>query len=196
MSSFHTILTVSRTLQELLWDGSDAEVRNIIGSQAAIVLTNPSEVQRNPANRLSIWLYQVTENEYEKNQPIARGNGNAGTFPPLALNFFYLITPFTPSGESDQLVLGRLMQTLYDNAILLVRNQPDGDFEELRIVLCRLTLEELTRIWEALREPYRLSVCYQVRVSHIGSLRQTGGARVFDRIGEFSDVPPLAEVGQ
>ena len=193
MSSFHTILTVSRTLQQLLWEGADAEVRTIIGSQAAIVLTNPSEVQRDPANRLSIWLYQVTENEYEKNQPISRANGNTSVFPPLALNLFYLVTPFTPSGESDQLVLGRLMQTLYDNAILLVRNQADGDFEELRIVLCRLTLEELTRIWEALREPYRLSVCYQIRVSHIASLRQAGRARVFDRVGEFGDVPSLVQ---
>ncbi len=190
MSSFHTILSVSRTLQQLLWEGFDTEVRAIVGSQAAIVLTNPSEVQRDPANRLSIWLYQVTENEFVKNQPVARANGdNTGAFPPLALNLFYLITPFTPSAESDQLVLGRLMQTLYDNAIVFVRNVPDGDFEELRIVLCRLTLEELTRIWEALREPYRLSVCYQVRVSHIDSLRQTGRARVFDRIGNFGGVP-------
>lgn len=199
MSSYHVIWTVSNTLQQLLWNefAADPELKAIVGSQQAIVLSNPTDVQRDAANRLSLWLYQITENEYVKNQPPVRANGDTTQQPPpLALNLFYLVTPFAGSAESDQVVLGKIMQVLYDNAILLVRNVPEGDFQELRIILCRLTLEELTRIWEALGEPYRLSVCYQVRVTQVESERQSGRARVIDRSADFSDVPPQpAEVG-
>ena len=196
MSSSHIIWTVSRSLQQILWEEcqTDTVLNNIMGSAAAIVLSNPTDVQRDAANKLSLWLYQITENEYVKNQPPMRANGdNTSQMAPLALNLFYLITPFAgPPAELDQLLLGKIMQVLYDNAILLVRNTPGGDFEELRIVLCRLTLEELTRIWEALREPYRLSVCYQIRVAHVESTRVVGRARVIDRVAGFGDVPSEA----
>ena len=197
MSSFHAIWTVSRALQQILWEAFDADpvLRNIVGSAAAIVLSNPTDVQRDPANRLSLWLYQVTENEYVKNQMPTRSTAdNRVQMPPLALNLFYLVTPFAGPAEADQLLLGKIMQVLYDNAIVAVRNVPDNDFEELRIVLCRLTLEELTRIWEALREPYRLSVCYQIRVTHIDSERDLGRARVIDRIASIGDSPSAVEV--
>jgi hypothetical protein len=53
-------------------------------------------------------------------------------------------------------------------------------------VLARLTLEELTRVWEALREPYRLSVGYIVRVTRVESLRAVRNARVIDRVADYS----------
>jgi hypothetical protein len=197
LSSFHAIWTASRALQQILWEAFDADnvLRGIVGSAAAIVLSNPTDVQRDPANRLSLWLYQITENEYVKNQLPTRSTAdNRMQMPPLALNLFYLVTPFAGPAEADQLLLGKIMQVLYDNAIVTVRNVPDNDFEELRIVLCRLTLEELTRIWEALREPYRLSVCYQIRVTHVDSERDLGRARVIDRIASIGDTPSDLEV--
>src|SRR3712207_8206086 len=53
-------------------------------------------------------------------------------------------------------LLGKTMQVLYDNASMLLRDPADQIAEELRVVLAPLTLEELTRVWEALQEPYRL----------------------------------------
>jgi len=41
--------------------------------------------------------------------------------------------------------------------------------EELRIIFNQATLDELSRIWNTLREPYRLSVCYQVKTVRIDS---------------------------
>lgn len=178
------VAAVSEELRRLLWEAYqvDDTIHSIVDTDAAIVFSNPTETARDSANRLSLWLYQVTENEFVKNQPMGRGNGNAQLrFPPLALNLFYLVTPFAPSGRSDHILLGKTMQVMYDNAITLLRNAEDGTADELRIVLCRLTLEELTRIWEALREPYRLSVCYQVRVTRIDSLRLPDVGRVGER---------------
>ena len=48
------------------------------------------------------------------------------------------------------------------------------------VVLTNLDLEEQTRIWEALNEPYRLSVCYKVRVTTIDSARRVELADVVD----------------
>ena len=47
---------------------------------------------------------------------------------PLAMDLYYLVTPFLPSGPdsptivSDHLLLGLTMQALYDNAIVVLRD--------------------------------------------------------------------------
>jgi hypothetical protein len=196
MSSYIVISSVSEALRQILWEAIDADpaVRPVVGSESAIVFKNPTETARDSSNRLSLWLYQVTENEYLKNQPMQRGNGNNQLhYPPLALNLYYLLTPFAASGEADHLLLGKNMQTMHDNAIVILHDPTSEVFEELHIAFCRLTLEELTRIWEALQEPYRLSVCYMVRVTRIDSLRTSNGVRVIDRIGRFGE---MANEGQ
>ena len=80
-----------------------------------------------------------------------------------------------------------------DNAIILLRDPVSEIAEELRIVFCRLSLEELTRVWEALREPYRLSICYEVRVTRVDSLRTQQHARVVERGVARPPVPVAAE---
>ena len=80
-----------------------------------------------------------------------------------------------------------MLQVFHDNAIILLRDTTNDIFEELRIIFKRLSLEELTRIWEALREPYRLSVCYQVQVNRVDSTRVSTRARVVDRSAGFSE---------
>jgi hypothetical protein len=191
MSSYKVIAEVSKTLRRILWEAfeDDPEINPaILDNEQAIVFSNPTQTARDSANRLSLWLYQISENEFMKNQPPARANGHATLqFPPMALNLFYLVTPFATDGESDHLLLGRTLQVLYDNANVLLRDTAGEISEELRIVYCRLTLEELTRIWEALREPYRLSVCYQVRVLRVDSQREAGRERVVERNAGLSD---------
>lgn len=198
MSDYSVIAAASDALRRIVWEdfNTDATIRNMVDGQSAIVFSNPTETRRDTANRLSIWLYRIAENEFLKNQPMQRPVLRGG-LPgarvdtrlqptPLALNLFYLVTPFGPSGDADHLLLGRTMRVLYDNAIVELRNDDVGIAEELRIALCQLTLEELTRIWEALQEPYRLSVCYQVQVTRIDSTRQPGVARVVERRTDFS----------
>lgn len=107
---------------------------------------------------------------------------------PLPLNLYYLVTPFASQRESDLLLLGKTMEVLYDNAILVVRDSVTLEEHELRVILCRMTLEELTRVWEALREPYRLSVCYQIRVTRIESRRELIDARVIERTAGLGQI--------
>ena len=192
MSSYEVLAAVSEALRDILWTAYDADpqVRPIVVSKAGIVFLNPTQTAHNSSNRLSLWLYQVTENEHVKNQPMLRAAAPATEqFPPMALNLFYLVTPFAPTGEADHLLLGKTLQVLYDNAVILLQNPLGRIAEELRVIFCRLSLEELTRIWEALREPYRLSVCYQIRVTRIESERLVGSARVVERQDLYQEKP-------
>jgi hypothetical protein len=203
MSSHEVISAVSVALRDILWEryAADPAIAPLFPSQAgSIVFDNPTETARQGVGRLSLWLYQVAENEHLKNQPPARltpgPDGDAAqAMTPLAMDLYYLVTPFLPSGPdaqtivSDHLLLGLTIQQLYDNSIVVLRDPGRDVAEELRIVLCRLTLEELTRVWHALREPYRLSVCYQVRVIQIESRRIVAGVRVIERVTGFGGAP-------
>jgi hypothetical protein len=64
------------------------------------------------------------------------------------------------------------MQVLYDRAILVGTN-PNGTLaetgEEIRMILNSVSLEETTRVWQALELSYRLSVCYTARVAIVDS---------------------------
>lgn len=190
------LAAVSEVLRRVLWESfrDNPMTAPIVGSEAAIVFTNPTETARDSSNRLSLWLYQITENEFVKNEPPVRKNGhNQIAETPLALNLNYLVTPFAATGESDHLLLGAAMQALYENASIQVHRPADEIFEEIRMIFCRLTLEELTRIWEALREPYRLSICYQVRVTHIDSRRVVQKARVVALDSDYRAVEDVRE---
>jgi len=202
MSDYLVLDAVSKALRQILWDAFNADgvVRPIVGSEAAIVFSNPTETARDSGNRLSLWLYQITENEHVKNQPMLKARTppaqvpgtparETAQYPPMALNLFFLVTPFAQSGESDHLLLGKTMQILYDNATIFLEDAASNIFEELRVIFCRLTLEELTRIWESLREPYRLSVCYLIRVTRIDSRRTPESGLVMERTAGFSNEP-------
>ncbi len=191
------IRSVSEALRRILWNAISADpvTLPIVGAEQAIVFLNPTQTAQNSANRLSLWLYQVVEDEFVKNQPMIRGENPEpdgryrDDFPPMALDLMYLLTPFAPSGESDHLLLGKSLQALYDNASTLMLDPAANVAEELRIIFHRHTLEELTRIWDALREPYRLSVCYQVKVTRVDSLRRPANARVVELASDYGPVP-------
>jgi hypothetical protein len=190
MSTYGVIRSVSGALRRILWEdfNADPQIGPIVGSEQAIVFSNPTETAGHPADRLSLWLYRITENEFVKNQPAGRANGAATVrFAPLALDLHYLVTPFAGSGELDHLLLGKTLHVLYDNASVVLRIPAEGIAQELRIVLARRSLEEISRIWEALQEAYRLSVAYEVSVSELDSERTVGRGRVIDRIAGLTD---------
>jgi hypothetical protein len=194
VGSYKIIAEVSTLLHDTLWNGfkDDHELKQHVNNAEAIVLLNPADAASNKDLRLSLWLYQVQGNEFLRNQPPSRMAQQDDTvqYPPLPLNLYYLLTPSTKSMEGDQMVLGRSMQIFHDNAILLLesKEQP-GTAEELRISMCQRDLRELAEVWEALQQPYRLSVCYEVRVVRIDSERTEKTGRVLERATDFQQAP-------
>lgn len=190
MADFDVISRVGQEVRSLLWQGfiDDAEVRNIVGTLESILLDSPSEAARDSSIRLSVFLYQVTEDAYMKNAPMVPVNGQGNyRFPPLSLNLHYLVTPSVPDPDGNQLVLGKVMQIMYDTPTLNVADLETGESEPVRVILNRLTLEEHTRIWDALREAYKLSIAYVVRVPRVSSKRERTLAPVVEQNNEFAE---------
>jgi hypothetical protein len=51
----------------------------------------------------------------------------------------------------------------------------------IRLILNPVSLEELTRVWQALEIPYRLSVCYLARVIMLNSEQERFGQPVVSK---------------
>lgn len=151
---------------------------------------NPTVKLSNPADEagertLSIWLYQVTPNPYLRNAPSVRTTDEFERFPPLSLDLCYLLTPLQKDETANQTTLGRALQVLYDNSILTLNS--GGDSEELHLSICQRSITELAEVWEALQKPYRLSVCFEVRMVQIDSERLLKAGRIRERTTEFQE---------
>src|SRR6185503_735750 len=175
LGDLNTIGDVTRTLQDLLVaDGLD------------VTLDSPARLPTTANGgegfaAVNLYLYQVTENPYAKNQPWITRSDGVQEYPPLALNLHYLLTPYASDPMSAHQVLTHAMLKFYLNSTLLAAALPDSlqlSVERLTVNLCQMTLEELTRIWNALQTPYRLSVGYEVRVVLIDSHRTARPKRV------------------
>jgi hypothetical protein len=125
--------------------------------------------------RLSVYLYRIAEGANSKNQLPVQVDGVKLRKPPLALELYYLITPLVGSPREQQVVLGKVMQVLYDRAVLegadLVGSLAAAG-EEIRVILKPVELEETTRVWQAMEMSYRLSVVYLVRIAMVDSRRE------------------------
>ncbi len=159
MSDFSAIRWASRSLQGVL----QAALPGV-----TIDLRTPKEMDQNQnAQGVSLWLYRVVRNPDLLNQPLPRPAPNQILRGVLPLDLYYLLTPLRRDVEDEQMLLGRAMQTLSDHPVLrgsdLVGSLAGSD------VQLRVTLEEITRVWTALQEPYRLSVSYHVQAVIIES---------------------------
>jgi hypothetical protein len=145
---------------------------------------------------LSIWLYLVAENEYTKNrQPFLAADGTI-TPPPLALTLYYLVTPGAPltsandragAQERKQRILGKVLQVFHTEPIIALVDhgqESNKQVDELYITLAKLSLEEISQIWQALDEPFRISVALRVTTARVESLRKTSAKLILERVFE------------
>lgn len=174
MSANTVINDTSRTLETLL-----------TGSGLVVTVSSPQNMSRGSSPSVNLYLYQVAEHALTKNRPPISLDALNEQRPPLALSLLYMITPYAPKSDSltqsEHLVLGRAMQVFYDNGLIEDPNLVGslaGRSCNIRLSLCRMNLEEQTRIWNALQLPYRLSVCYEARVIRIDSTQSYPAHRV------------------
>jgi hypothetical protein len=144
-----------------------------------VSLNTPQEMTQNtPQQGVSVWLYRVIRDEQRLNAPPERLGPNQLRYPPLPLCLHYLVTPVIDRNgnragpEVEQTVLGKVLQIFHDHPRLRgtdLREDFSGTTVELHVPLEPLTLEEITRVWEALDSSYQLSVSYEVSVVNIAS---------------------------
>jgi len=127
---------------------------------------------------LTITLYEILEDAPSRNRPRPQrpsGTAVVSTKPPMALLLHYLLTPWGGDSVTEQQILGRAMQALYDEAILggtMLLGGLQGSADTLNITLIPLTLEDRSRVWYAIQKPYRLSVNYEIRVVNLDATEE------------------------
>lgn len=148
------------------------------------VTTQPPDIARKGVTKsqLNLFLYQTTVNAAWRNLnvPLQTRPGETAS-PPLAINLYYLITPFGLGEADDEAishrVLGAAMSILSDHALLgpdEIKNAFNGSgletqIERVRITLQPLDIEQMFRLWSAFQTQYRLSAAYEISVILIDS---------------------------
>lgn len=185
MSGFRAIAGVSSTLRNLLRDRMEQPVD--------VTIAPPDVTLDGVTRRVNLYLYQVSENGFLRNQEIP-GHGHPADYgkPPLSLTFLYLMTCYggadnTPDADlTAQQILGDAMRVFHEIPIITAAlHEQDniaaplildanlvGEFEAVKITLQPATVEEFSKIWSALPQAnFRRSVSYQVSVVQIENRR-------------------------
>jgi hypothetical protein len=183
MSDFTVIGDIGETLKKLLeddpWSG--------ITSKPEITFKSPKEIKDdggNP-NKVSLFLYQIIENAYLKNEEAQRVDNSSLRLPPLPLDLLYLVTPYSEDKTQEKIILGKVMRIFHDNAILsgtVLQGDLSGTDEEIKLLINPISLDDLTKMWSAFQEvSYRLSLTYMVSPVKIDSTRQVSTQRVVSK---------------
>jgi hypothetical protein len=174
MAGSAAISHVSQSLRSLLMSVF-TDAGPFLGT--TIDLRSPREIGTPAAgaNTVSLWLFRVQRyGELDNAPPRLRADGRLVPAP-LSLTLHYLVTPLSSDELTAQRLLGHAMQAFDANARLGPEFTNDalespGD-NPLRIHVEKQGFEDSLRIWQAMNEPYRLSVPYLVEYASIESSR-------------------------
>lgn len=194
MASSDVLASVSRTLVNRLTEGLSSLPGN--PPPRAELHDLATEPDKSPAV-VTLFLYDIVEEATVRNRAKTVQQQPGGQYQvrkqPLGLCLHYMLTAWAGSRNTEQLILGRVMQVLYDDAILdgpELRGALAGTPNELRISLSTMQLDDRARIWWAINLPYHLSINYEVRVVDIDSTSLTSSAPV--QVRDLSTGVPLS----
>lgn len=170
MADTDVIGDVSSALERLLTDA----MRTLTPAPAPIARMHDlrGDIPTSPP-LLTLFLYDIAQDPSVRNRAPVRevdGTGYRVRKPPMGLLLRYLVAAWGGDRLTEQRMLGRVLQVFYDRATL---GGPDLDgavaatTDSIKITLAALTLEEKTRVWHAIQQPYRVSLNYEVRVANI-----------------------------
>jgi hypothetical protein len=180
--------SVSETLRTVL----DAELAMLVPPATAEISDLLGTISTTPP-RMTLFLYELVEDPSARNRPRTRGD-----VPPdvtlhkarMALLLRYLLTPWSPDPTTVQKLLERTLQTFYDMPVIsgsFLQADLAGTNEALRLTLLPLSLEDKTRIWYSIQQPYRISVVYEVRVIELDTTVQEQQTPVSQRSARFGE---------
>lgn len=168
MADARAILSTSRALQKVLQD--ELSVLSIPAAQIKIESLDllPDPV---PPPRITIFLFNVHENPYLKNQPgsIERGpeerRGHV-TPPPIVIDLDYMICAWASSTDEEHQLLGDILQVLHDHPEIgpLALGPSWRPDEAVQISLNNPSIEDQARIWTTFGfKRFKLSLYYKLR---------------------------------
>ncbi|WP_406631323.1 DUF4255 domain-containing protein [Amycolatopsis sp. WGS_07] len=138
--------------------------------------------------KLTVFLYEIAEDPASRNRPPVRSlppDPPTTRKPPMALLLRYLITPWGGDQATQQRMIGRALQVLYDDAILdgsELSGSLAGTADSLHVTLTSLTLDQKSWVWYAIQKPYRLSLNYEIRVVNLDVATELAVRPVLTRV--------------
>lgn len=111
----------------------------------------------------ALLVYRITHNEHTRNVP----NAMRTLRTPLSLNVHFLVSVWAAHAQEEQLILPWVMRELHAHPVLdtAILRGPAGfrDADQIQLIPEELTLDDLTKLWQALVPPMRLSATYVAR---------------------------------
>jgi hypothetical protein len=191
MSDYSVLSAVSSSLLTLLTNNITNALT--VPLNVPVQLFSPPEMDKvGQVPGISLWLYKVSRMAEMLNEPPERKSATQMARTPLPVLLHYLVTPMATDPLTRQTLLGRVLQVFNDHSILRgadLQGVLQNTTEQLRVNLEALTLEELSLVWDALGEPYQLSVTYLVQVAKIDSdLELVQSGPVLDKETTYSQI--------
>jgi hypothetical protein len=159
-------------------------IPELIQAPEAISLVSPAD--KNADYLLGIFLYDIQDmGEFSQTQMIQRGETRK-QYPPKALRLRYIIFLNTKAqvaskGEDEQKILSRVMQIIYDNALIFtgkIHGMTDSVDVNATISFQSLSIEEKAKLWTAFTLPLQLGIYLEVSPILLSSTRETEITRV------------------
>jgi hypothetical protein len=150
------------------------------GSGNVTVSPQPPDQVKGDAesNKLSFYLYHVSEDPYFKNQPAPGNDIPPVRYAPMGLNLHYQLTAHAMEGDAgsllEQTMMGLAVKALHDcpliddsteiRGTMILSSSLKGDGNRLRISIMPLPPQEAVSYWTAGSSPFRLAAYYEVSV--------------------------------
>jgi hypothetical protein len=175
VADYDVVAAVSETLETLLTAG----LGTLSPAPIAQVVDLLQPVSSSTA-RVTLFLYEIVEDPSARNRS-ARVTPSGTTpgetldisRPPMALLLRYLMTPWGGDWQTDQKIIGRVLQIFYDKAIIAgpdLKGVLTNTSDAIKMTLAPISLEDRTRVWYSVQQPYRLSLTYEARVINLDAI--------------------------
>jgi hypothetical protein len=119
----------------------------------------PAVARRDGTNVLSLYLLHVSRDPYWRNAPVQGVRAQLNSAQPLSLNLSYLLTSYAEkSWQMEQYLMSVALSYFHANPIHI------GTSVEYTVTVEADSIEEMSRLWQAITVPIRLSAMFRVAV--------------------------------
>jgi Pvc16 N-terminal domain len=119
----------------------------------------PAVSRTDGTNVLSLYLLHVGRDPHWRNTPVSGQRGQWNVSQPLSLNLSYLLTSYSEKNWAmEQYLMSVALAYFHANPIYI------SQFAEFTVTVEADSIEEMSRLWQAITVPIRLSAMFRVAI--------------------------------
>jgi hypothetical protein len=166
MGNFFSVYSVGDSIARFLKNTYPQNLRQTVACDFVQVSSGELAKKEALENKLTLYLFRVSMSEHLRNltRPIAPNNRAV----PLAVDLHYMLTVWSDSPQTEQVVMAWTMYQLFRHPVLdsssLTPLAAWSKDETVQIIPAEMSNEDIMRIWESMALPYHLSVSYIARI--------------------------------